>query len=328
MVTVESVVGEIDIFTTTTGNFKIITLEHMKKMRNSAIVGDIGHCDNEIEMGCREKFEGIKLEDIKPQVDRYGFLDVHGIIALAAGRLLNLGCVTGHPSFRMSCSFTFQVNETSIINYVSNSLPQLASRAEIAFTLARRFGLPGADELFQRQFNQAFASGDYKGAATVEAQCKSGLLRTPQTIPQFKSAQAPPGQPSPILHYFITLLEYGKRNALGSLELVRQVVAQKKRDLIEKWQKEEKLECTEEDRGVDRGVAEGGGPRRGTGRRIEEWQKEEKLECTEELGDVVKPRRAARPCARRTRSSAVAKVAAERPPPSPQASTCLTRACR
>merc|ERR1712220_40422 len=109
VVTLESVVGEIDIFTTTTGNFQIITLEHMKKMKNNAIVGNIGHFDNEIEMEKLEKFEGIKVENIKPQVDRFVFPDGHGIIILAAGRLLNLGCATGRPSFVMSCSFTNQV---------------------------------------------------------------------------------------------------------------------------------------------------------------------------------------------------------------------------
>lgn len=105
----ESVVGEIDIFTTTTGNFNIITIEHMKKMKNNAIVGNIGHFDNEIDMAGLEGFQGIKCENIKPQVDRYLFPDGHGIIVLAAGRLLNLGCATGHPSFVMSCSFTNQV---------------------------------------------------------------------------------------------------------------------------------------------------------------------------------------------------------------------------
>merc|ERR1711982_7946 len=109
VVTMDSVVGEIDIFTTTTGNFKIITLEHMKKMKNNAIVGNIGHFDNEIEMELLEKFPGIKVENIKPQVDRFVFPDGHGVIILASGRLLNLGCATGHPSFVMSCSFTNQV---------------------------------------------------------------------------------------------------------------------------------------------------------------------------------------------------------------------------
>merc|ERR1711982_165945 len=102
------VVGEIDIFVSTTGNFKIITLEHMKKMKNNAIVGNIGHFDNEIDMAGLEGFPGIKVENIKPQVDRFEFPDGHGIIVLASGRLLNLGCATGHPSFVMSCSFTNQ----------------------------------------------------------------------------------------------------------------------------------------------------------------------------------------------------------------------------
>merc|ERR1711897_114758 len=105
----ESVVGEIDIFVSTTGNKDIITLEHMKKMKNNAIVGNIGHFDNEIEMDKLEKFEGIKIENIKAQVDRFVFPDGHGVIVLASGRLLNLGCATGHPSFVMSCSFTNQV---------------------------------------------------------------------------------------------------------------------------------------------------------------------------------------------------------------------------
>jgi len=107
--TMEAVVGEIDIFVSTTGNFNIITLDHMKKMKNNAIVGNIGHFDNEIDMAGLEGFAGIKVENIKPQVDRFAFPDGHGIIVLASGRLLNLGCATGHPSFVMSCSFTNQV---------------------------------------------------------------------------------------------------------------------------------------------------------------------------------------------------------------------------
>merc|ERR1712047_163983 len=109
VVKMETVVGEIDIFVSTTGNKDIIRLEHMKKMKNNAIVGNIGHFDNEIEMDKLEKSEGIKIENIKPQVDRFVFPDGHGIIILASGRLLNLGCATGHPSFVMSCSFTNQV---------------------------------------------------------------------------------------------------------------------------------------------------------------------------------------------------------------------------
>merc|ERR1711912_33305 len=107
VVTME-VVGEVDIFVSTTGNFNIITLEHMKKMKNNAIVGNIGHFDNEIDMAGLEGFPGIKVENIKPQVDRFVFPDGHGVIVLASGRLCNLGCATGHPSFVMSCSFTNQ----------------------------------------------------------------------------------------------------------------------------------------------------------------------------------------------------------------------------
>jgi len=109
VVAMESVVGEIDIFTSATGNFNIITLAHMKKMKNNAIVGNIGHFDNEIDMAGLEGLEGMKVENIKPQVDRFVFPDGHGVIVLASGRLLNLGCATGHPSFVMSCSFTNQV---------------------------------------------------------------------------------------------------------------------------------------------------------------------------------------------------------------------------
>ena len=96
------VVGEIDIFVSTTGNFNIITVEHMKKMKNNAIVGNIGHFDNEIDMAGLEAVQGIRVDNIKAQVDRYVFPDGRGIIVLASGRLLNLGCATGHPSFVMS----------------------------------------------------------------------------------------------------------------------------------------------------------------------------------------------------------------------------------
>merc|ERR1712151_1283238 len=107
--TMEEVVGDVDIFVSTTGNFGIIKLSDMQKMKNNAIVGNIGHFDNEIDMEGLEKFPGMKVENIKPQVDRFVFPDGHGIIMLASGRLLNLGCATGHPSFVMSCSFTNQV---------------------------------------------------------------------------------------------------------------------------------------------------------------------------------------------------------------------------
>ena len=109
VLTVEDVVDTADIFITTTGNFNIITADHMAKMKNNAIVGNIGHFDNEIDMAAVMKIDGVKRENIKPQVDHWIFPDGHGVIVLAEGRLLNLGCATGHPSFVMSNSFTNQV---------------------------------------------------------------------------------------------------------------------------------------------------------------------------------------------------------------------------
>ncbi|KAK6781264.1 hypothetical protein RDI58_023448 [Solanum bulbocastanum] len=106
----EDVVSEVDIFVTTTGNKDIIMVDHMRKMKNNAIVCNIGHFDNEIDMHGLETFPGVKRITIKPQTDRWVFPDTNsGIIVLAEGRLMNLGCATGHPSFVMSCSFTNQV---------------------------------------------------------------------------------------------------------------------------------------------------------------------------------------------------------------------------
>merc|ERR1711871_276853 len=99
-------VHKCDVFITTTGNKDIITLEHMAAMKNNAIVGNIGHFDNEIQMAQLEK--ATTRMNIKPQCDKWTFKDGHGVIILAEGRLLNLGCATGHPSFVMSSSFTNQ----------------------------------------------------------------------------------------------------------------------------------------------------------------------------------------------------------------------------
>eukprot|EP00296_Roombia_truncata_P000062 JP435720.1.p1 GENE.JP435720.1~~JP435720.1.p1 ORF type:complete len:488 (-),score=264.39 JP435720.1:230-1693(-) len=104
----DDVVGEIDIVVTTTGNKGIVTAAHMQKMKNNCIVGNIGHFDNEIDMAGLEALPGVKRTQIKPQVDRFELPSGKGIIVLAEGRLLNLGCATGHPSFVMSCSFTNQ----------------------------------------------------------------------------------------------------------------------------------------------------------------------------------------------------------------------------
>jgi adenosylhomocysteinase len=106
--TVEDSLGKADIYVTTTGNKDIITAEHCKKMKDQAIVCNIGHFDNEIQMTKIEKTPGVKKLNIKPQVDKFTYEDGHEIYVLAEGRLVNLGCATGHPSFVMSNSFTNQ----------------------------------------------------------------------------------------------------------------------------------------------------------------------------------------------------------------------------
>jgi len=107
--TIEDAIAKGDIFVTTTGNKDIIKIDHMKKMKDNAIVCNIGHFDNEIQVEQLEKFPGIKEMNIKPQVDKFTFPDGHSIILLSKGRLVNLGNATGHPSFVMSNSFTNQV---------------------------------------------------------------------------------------------------------------------------------------------------------------------------------------------------------------------------
>ena len=106
--TMEEAVKEGNIFVTTTGNKDIITIEHMSRMKDQAIVCNIGHFDNEIQVDKLVNYPSIKHVNIKPQVDKYTFPDEHSIFLLAEGRLVNLGCATGHPSFVMSNSFTNQ----------------------------------------------------------------------------------------------------------------------------------------------------------------------------------------------------------------------------
>ena len=107
--TLDEVMATADIFVTATGNRDVITAEHMAAMKHQAIVGNIGHFDNEIDMAGLERLPGIRRENIKPQVDEWWFADGHAVIVLSEGRLLNLGNATGHPSFVMSNSFTNQV---------------------------------------------------------------------------------------------------------------------------------------------------------------------------------------------------------------------------
>ena len=107
--TLESVMATADIFISATGNENVITAEHMARMKHNAIVGNIGHFDTEVDMAGLDRMSDVRRVNIKPQVDEFVFPDGHSVIVLAEGRLLNLGCATGHPSFVMSCSFTNQV---------------------------------------------------------------------------------------------------------------------------------------------------------------------------------------------------------------------------
>ncbi len=106
--TVEDTLGRADIYVTTTGNKDVLTLEHMQRMKHDALVCNIGHFDNEIQMDRLNAAKDVKRENIKPQVDRYDFADGHSIYVLAEGRLVNLGCAHGHPAFVMSNSFSNQ----------------------------------------------------------------------------------------------------------------------------------------------------------------------------------------------------------------------------
>ena len=108
VLTVEDTLGWGDIYVTTTGNYDIIRVEHMEKMKDQAIVCNIGHFDNEIQMEKLDSKDGVVKTNIKPQVDKYTFPGGNSLYMLAEGRLVNLGCATGHPSFVMSNSFTNQ----------------------------------------------------------------------------------------------------------------------------------------------------------------------------------------------------------------------------
>ena len=134
------------------------------------------------------------------------------------------------------------LDETNVIPY----LLQNPANSSLAVKLASRAGLPGADNLYAQQFDQLLNSGNYAEAAKIAANSPRGFLRTPQTIERFKALPAVPGQLSVILQYFGMLLDKGSLNKHETLELVRPVLAQNRKHLLEKWMKENKLDCSEE----------------------------------------------------------------------------------
>jgi len=134
------------------------------------------------------------------------------------------------------------VNEQSMVPFVSQQLNNL----DLALALARRGNLPGAENLVGQQFERLFAAGQFKEAAECAAESPMGALRTPQTVERFKQVAAQPGQTSPLLQYFGTLLMRGKLNAFESVELAKLVLAQNKKHLLDNWMRENKLEPSEE----------------------------------------------------------------------------------
>jgi adenosylhomocysteinase len=121
VVPIEETLAFADIFVTATGNADIITAEHMSQMKHNAIVCNIGHFDNEIDMAGLSRYPGVTRTELKPQTDLWTFEDGHSVIILAEGRLVNLGCATGHPSFVMSCSFSNQVlAQVELFNHTEN----------------------------------------------------------------------------------------------------------------------------------------------------------------------------------------------------------------
>ena len=142
-----------DIFVTATGNKDIITAEHMARMKHKAIVGNIGHFDNEIDMAGLAKMSDVQRVNIKPQVDECVFPDGHSVIMLAEGRLLNLGCATGHPSFVMSNSFTNQVHRPD--RAVQRTRDFYERQGVHAAQAPRREGGPPAPRHARREAHQA-----------------------------------------------------------------------------------------------------------------------------------------------------------------------------
>ncbi|GAA5918516.1 hypothetical protein JCM1841_003276 [Sporobolomyces salmonicolor] len=187
-------------------------------------------------------------------VTKYGFIHLYD---LETGVCLYMNRISGETMFvtceheatsgiiginRKGQVLSVTVDEEVMIPYILSTL----NNVELAIRLASRGNLPGADDLYQRQFAQMFQSGDYAGAAKAAANSPRGILRTSQTIEMFKGVPVQQGQLSPILQYFGILLERGKLNKYESLELARPVLVQGRKQLLEKWLKEDKIECSEE----------------------------------------------------------------------------------
>ncbi|MCO5556042.1 hypothetical protein L7F22_009586 [Adiantum nelumboides] len=187
-------------------------------------------------------------------VTKYGFIHLYD---LESGTCIYMNRISGETIFvtaeyettsgiiginRKGQVLSVSVDETTIIPYILSTL----NNTELAFKLASRGDLPGADDLYMQQFHSLFSTGQYGEAAKIAANSPRGILRTTQTIEQFKQVPNQPGTLSPILQYFGILLEKGTLNKFESLELARPVLVQNRKHLLEKWLKENKIECSEE----------------------------------------------------------------------------------
>ncbi|KAG0039653.1 hypothetical protein BGZ82_007237 [Podila clonocystis] len=187
-------------------------------------------------------------------VTKFGFVHLYD---LETGTCIYMNRISGETIFvtaeheatggvigvnRKGQVLSVSVDESNLVPYIVNTL----GNTELALKVASRNGLPGADELYVQRFQQLFQSGNFGEAAKVAATSPRGILRTPQTIERFKQVPVAAGQMSPILQYFGILLEKGELNKYESLELAKPVLAQGRKQLLEKWLKEDKLECSEE----------------------------------------------------------------------------------
>ncbi|RDX54364.1 clathrin heavy chain [Lentinus brumalis] len=187
-------------------------------------------------------------------VTKYGFIHLYD---LESGACIYMNRISGETIFvtaehegsngiigvnKKGQVLSVSVDEQTVIPYILTTL----NNTELAFKLASRANLPGADDLYIKHYQQLFQSGQYGEAAKIAANSPRGILRTAQVIESFKQAPSPPGGLSPILQYFGILLEKGELNQLESLELARPVLQQGRKQLLEKWLKENKLTCSEE----------------------------------------------------------------------------------
>lgn len=187
-------------------------------------------------------------------ITKYGYIHLYDI---ETGTCIYMNRISGDTIFvtaaheatsgiigvnRKGQVLSVSVEDENIVTYITNTL----QNPDLALKMSSRCNLPGAEDLFVRKFNNLFQGGQYQEAAKVAASAPKGILRTPQTIQRFQQVPAQAGQTSPLLQYFGILLDKGQLNKYESLELCRPVLQQGRKQLLEKWLKEDKLECCEE----------------------------------------------------------------------------------